>query len=73
MTIAMVVVEHLNDYNDGSSKRKTPPSNDSSSNFGSGEKITRVNRSFSGGADKRPPGRDTPQPKTNNASNFKPR
>ena len=32
-----------------------------------------MDRSFSGGANKRPPDRDTPQPKTNNASNFKPR
>ena len=70
---AMAAAECLNDYSDGSSKRKTPPSNGSSSNFGNGGKIARVDRSFSGGADRRPPGRDTPQPRTNNASNFKPR
>ena len=73
MAIAMAAVECLNDYSDGPSKRKTPPSNSSSSNFGSRGKIATVDRSFSGGADKRPLGRDTPQPKTNNASSFKPR
>ena len=73
VAIAMAAVECLNDYSDGPSKRKTPPSNSSSSNFESRGKIARVDRSFSGGTDKRPPGRDTPQPKINNASNFKPR
>ena len=70
---AMAVAECLNHYSDGVSKRKTSPSNGSSSTFGSGGKTARVDRSFSRGADKRPPGRDTPQSKTNNASNFKPR
>ena len=69
----MAAVECLNDYSDDISKRKTLPSNGSSSNFGSRGKIATVDRSFSGGTDKRPPGRDTPQPKINNASNFKPR
>ena len=36
-----------------------------------GGKVARVDRSFNGGANKIPLGRDTPQPKTNNASNFK--
>ena len=54
----MAAVERLNDYNDGPSKHTTPPSNGSSSNFGSGGKIARVDRSFSGEADKRPPTRD---------------
>ena len=70
---AMAAAECLNDYSDGPSKRKTPPSNGSSSTFGSGGKAARVDRSSSGGTDKRPLGRDTPQPRTNNASNFKPR
>ena len=73
MATAMAAAECLNDYSDGSSKRKTPPSNGSSFNFGSGGKVAKVDRSFSGGADKRPLDRDTPKPKTNNASNFKPR
>ena len=33
---AMAAAECLNDYSDGPSKRKTPPSNGSSSTFGSG-------------------------------------
>ena len=35
---AMAIAECLNDYSDGPSKRKTPPSNGSSSNFGNGGK-----------------------------------
>ena len=45
---AIAAVERLNDYNDDPLMRKTPPSNDSSSNFGSGGKITMVDKSFSG-------------------------
>ena len=60
MATAMVAAECLNDYSDGPSKRKTLSSNGSSSNFGSGGKTTKMERYFSGGADKRPPGRDTP-------------
>ena len=73
MVTAMAVIECLNDYSDGPSKRKTPPSSGSSSTFGNGGKTARVDRSFSGEIDKRPSSKDTPQPKTNNASNFKPR
>ena len=73
MATVMAAAKCLNDYSDGPSKRKTPPSNDNSFNFGNGGKKARVDRSVSGGADKRPFGRDTPQPKTNNATNFKPR
>ena len=69
----MAIAECLNNYSDGPSKRKTPPSNDSSSTFGSGGKAARMDRPFSGETNKRPPDKDTPQPRTNNASNFKPR
>ena len=45
---AIAAVECLNDYNDGPSICKTPPSNGSSSNFGSGGRIVKVDRSFNG-------------------------
>ena len=43
---AMAAAECLNDYSDGPSKRKTLPSNGSSSTFGSGGKAARVDRSY---------------------------
>ena len=60
VAIVMAAVKCLNDYSDGPSKHTTPPSNGSSSNFESEGKVARVDRSFNGGPDKRPPSRDTP-------------
>ncbi|XP_022745098.1 uncharacterized protein LOC111295720 [Durio zibethinus] len=69
---AMAVAERLHDYNDGSSKRKNPPLGGSNSIFGSGGKMARVDRPFSGGSDKRLFGQDNTQPRANNATSFRP-
>ncbi|EOY14075.1 Uncharacterized protein TCM_033268 [Theobroma cacao] len=69
----MAGAECLIDYSENSNKRKDPLSRTSSSSSNSGAKFPRVSRPSSGKGDRRPPTRDSPQPRNNKQWNFKPR